>query len=166
MPRIRNCAHCGKPNLKPVSRKLLIFNSAVHYRCGACDTEIDLTPLASIGVKTTVGALAIVFWGVISFHGNSQPGPIALILLGSAVMALGFITIVPALAHYKNPPVKSGPRLDIAVSQQGNHVVKRLIIWIEKFGFLAGLFAPLFVIIGILAAAALIGFVNFTYFGN
>jgi uncharacterized membrane protein YidH (DUF202 family) len=166
MPRIRNCGHCGKPNLKPVSRELLIFNSAVHYKCDACDNEIDLTPLASIGVVTTVGALAIVFWSVILFHGNSQPGPIALTLLGLAVLALGFITIVPALAHFKNPPVKSDRRLDIPVSQQGNLVAKRLIIWIEKFGFFAGLFAPLLVIIGILAAAALIGFVNFTYFGN
>jgi hypothetical protein len=166
MPHLRKCARCGNPSLKPVSRKLQIYNSVVHYKCSECEAEVDLTPVASIGVVTMVGALAIAFWGFILFTDAVPPGWIALSLFGLAIVALGFVTLGPALAHRRNPVVKSDSRAELPVDNKDSHIARRPIIWIERFGFLAGLLAPLLLIFSVLAIATLIGYVNFTYFGN
>jgi DNA-directed RNA polymerase subunit RPC12/RpoP len=166
MPDLRKCARCGKPALKPVSRELQIYNSVVHYKCSECEAEVDLTPIASIGVLTMVGTLAIAFWGFILFTGAVPPGWIALTLFGLAILALGFVTLAPALAHHQNPVVKSDVPAELPVDNKGSHIARRPIIWIERFGFLAGLLAPLLLIFGVLAIATLIGYINYTFFGN
>jgi DNA-directed RNA polymerase subunit RPC12/RpoP len=166
MPHVRKCAQCGEPSLKPISREVLVFNSVIHYKCAECRAEIDVTPTSSIGVVTTVGALALLFWGMILFRNNAQPGIISLIIFGLAIWGFGFVTIAPALVNLQNPSLRSEPRADLEVDKQGNNVVGRLIIWIEGFGFLAGFLAPLLVITSVLVVATLVGFVNFTFFGN
>lgn len=166
MQRARNCAHCGKPGLTPQSREMAIFNSVIRYRCSECGTEVDITPVASIGIMTTIGLLALLFWGFILFWDKFRSGVVATSLFGLAILAFGFITIVPLLKHLRNPVIKSSPPVNLVVEKATVHIAERLIILIEGFGFLAGLLAPVIAIIGVLAVAAVIGFVNFTYFGN
>ncbi|MDG1286298.1 MAG: hypothetical protein P8P30_01900 [Rickettsiales bacterium] len=42
----------------------------------------------------------------------------------------------------------------------------RLIIGLEKLGFIVGFLAPILLIAAVLGVAALIGYINFTYFSG
>ena len=66
----------------------------------------------------------------------------------------------------RNPIIKATLEpLDVS-TVSGEHVGKRAILWIEKFGFFAGLLAPLFIIAAVLGVATLIGYMNYTYFSG
>lgn len=164
MPEIRRCAQCEQSTLMPASRKMQVFNSVIRYKCDNCDAEIDITPLASIGVVTMVGILALGFWGLILFRGSGVPGMLALGLYGAAVVALVLVTGLPIIKHLQNPAIKSAVQSQMSVTSTDAHIFKGPIIWIEKFGYVAGLFAPLVIVLCVLGGAALIGYVRFTYF--
>ncbi len=166
MPQIRKCADCGEPSLTPVARELQIYNSVIHYKCDNCGNELELTPLASIGVLMTVGVLVLAFWAYILFSDIAPPGPIALSLFGLAILALGYVTVVPLLAHILNPAITSDAVADVDITGADKHAAKRVILWVEGLGLLAGLLAPVLLIAGVLAVSAAIGYINFTYFGN
>ncbi|HAT87233.1 hypothetical protein [Cohaesibacter gelatinilyticus] len=166
MPQLRKCARCGAPSLTPVSRELQIYNSVIHYKCEECGTEIELTPPASIGTVTTAGLFALGFWGFLLFTDPFPPGWIALTLYGLAILALGFVTLRPALDHFRNPVIDASPTADLSVEGPDNHIARKPILLLEGFGFLAGLLAPVLLFAGVLAIASVIGFINFTYFGN
>ncbi|MEP2986051.1 MAG: hypothetical protein ABJP08_22615, partial [Roseibium sp.] len=72
-----------------------IYNSIVHYKCGNCNTEVDITPPASIGVATTVGILALGFWGWILLRGSGSPDFIALLLYGAVGLVFFWMTLAP-----------------------------------------------------------------------
>lgn len=164
MPEIRRCAQCNQSSLMPVSRKMQVYNSIIHYKCNNCDAELDITPLASIGVVTMVGILALGFWGLILSRGSGAPGTLVLGLYGAAVVALLLVTGLPIIKHLQNPVMKNGMQSQMSVTSTDAHIFKEPIIWIEKFGYVAGLFAPLVIVLCVLGGAALIGYVRFTYF--
>ncbi|MCY0149299.1 hypothetical protein OEG84_23590 [Hoeflea sp. G2-23] len=148
----------------PVSRKMQIYNSIVHYKCGNCDAEVDITPAASIGVATTVGILALGFWGWVLFRGSGSPGFIALSLYGVVGLIYFWFTLTPLMKHFRNPLLKHGEPVQTPVDPANAHIARRPILWIESLGYFAGLIAPLIFIICVLGGAALIGYINFTYF--
>lgn len=166
MPHIRKCHECGNPTLMPISRQMSVYSTSVRYKCDECDFEIDITPTGSIGVLSTVCILVLGFWWMILFRNTANNDLITIIVYGIAVLAFGFVTIVPALAHLLYPKVKSKPDVELQTNNADKHIAKGLIIWIEGLGFLAGLLAPLLLIAVVLFIAFLIGYVNFTYFGN
>lgn len=162
----RTCAKCQKPTLKPISRRFSGFGTAVQHRCTNCSAEIDITALASIGIVITVGLMALLFWGYILFHDSGGTGLFAQILYGFAVVGLISVTALPAYMNFKNPPVMGCDLESVASESTGNDAMKRAVIWVENAGFLGGLLLPILVVGAILSLAALIGFINFTYFGN
>jgi uncharacterized protein (DUF983 family) len=166
MPQLRKCAHCGAPSLTPVSRELQIYNSVVHYKCEKCGTELELTPSASIGTVTTAGLFALGLWGLLLFTDPFPPGWISLTLYGLAILAFGFVTLRPALDHLRNPIIETSHKADLNVEGQDHHIARKPILLIERFGFLGGLMAPILLFAGVMAIASIIGFINFTYFGN
>ncbi len=166
MPHIRKCHECGNSTLVPVSRQMSAFSTSVRYKCDECDFEIDITPTGSIGVLTTVCLLVLGFWGMILFRNSHNYDLITISVYAIAVLAFGFVTIVPALSHLFYPKVKSEPKVDLETANADKHIGKGAIIWIEGMGFLAGLLAPLLLIAIVLFIAFLIGYVNYTYFGN
>ena len=148
----------------PVSRKMQIYNSIVHYKCGNCDAEVDITPAASIGVATMVGILALGFWGWILLRGSGSPDLTTLSLYGAAGLIFFWITLTPLAVNYKNPVLKGGETIGVPVDPKDAHLAKKPILWIENLGYCSGLIAPLIFIVCVLAGAALIGYINFTYF--
>jgi len=162
--RARQCAQCHEPRLMPVSRKMQVYNSTIHYKCGNCAAEIDITPAASIGVATTVGILALGFWGWIVFRGSGPVDLLTLSLYGAAGLVFFWFTLSPLAAHRKNPLLKDGEPVQMSVDPVNAHIAKKPILWIENLGFLSGLIAPLIFVLCVLSGAALIGYVNFTYF--
>lgn len=162
---VRTCAHCKEPTLQPVSRELSGFNTVVQYQCSNCQSALSLTPAGSIGAVTTVGVLGLIFWAVILLRGDGSPDSLAWTVYGAAVAALLWITAIPAFVSLKNPPVQSGEQADVAFEPPSDFVQK-IVILVERVGFLAGLLMPIVVVGVVLSFAALIGFINFTYFGN
>lgn len=148
----------------PVSREMQIYNSRVNYTCKTCATKVELVPLASIGTIAMVGLLVLGFWGFILFQGAGYPSGIALGLYGAAIIALVFITGTSLLKHIQNPAIEDNKPSMAFDSASDDGLPKRAVYWLEKFGLLAGLLAPIVVIAGVLGIAALIGYINFTYF--
>ena len=122
--------------------------------------------MASIGVVTAVGTLAVAFWGYILFSDVNPPGWIVLAAFALSVAALAYITITPVMAHLRNSAIKSSPEVELPIETRSKHVAQEPIIWIERFGYLAGLMAPILLIAGVLLIATNIGYINFTYFGK
>ncbi len=164
MPKIRRCAQCQEPKLMPISRKMQIYNSIIHYKCANCAAEVDITPMASIGVATMVGMLAFGFWGWIAFKGSGALDILNLSLYGAVGIAFIFFTLEPFIKHVRNPLLNEGEEVQISVDPANAHIAKEPILWIENFSYFSGLLAPLIIVLCVLAGAALIGYVNFTYF--
>ncbi len=165
MPNTRLCPNCKTPTMMPISRRLQIYNSVICYKCSKCEKDVELIPLASIGVLLVVGLLALGFWGMILFSGPGQPGTISLIIFASASLSLFGTTAAQALKHRRYPVSRNNasPPISLEISS-GSHVAKRAILWVEKLGFVAGMLAPIIFIALILGIAAIIGYINFTYF--
>jgi len=164
MPNTRQCSNCKTPTMKPVSRKLQIYNSVIRYKCSNCSANIELTPLASIGIQLTVGLLVLGFWGMILFSGAGQAGTISLLFYAGAWLLLFGITIIPALKHMQYPNSNISNSQSPFEATSNPHLLSRAILWIDKQGFVAGMLAPIIFIALILGIAALIGYISFTYF--
>lgn len=148
----------------PVSRRLQVYNSVIHYECKNCSAGVDITPAASIGVLTMVGILAFSFWGWIIFRRDGVPDILALSLFATAVIAFFVIALSPLIKHFQNPVVTTAAKTDLPVAAGDRHIAKGPILWVENLGYFAGLLVPVIVVLGVLGAATLIGYVNFTYF--
>lgn len=166
MFKVRKCSNCGETKLHPVSRTLQIYNSVISYECESCGNKVDITPFASIGILMTVGLLVLGFWYYILFGGNSYYDNYTLVMFGLAVLAFAFVTVPPILLHILNPAVANSTTNQDEVAIEGNkkHIARRPIIWLERLGMIGGLLAPLILIGLVLGVAALIGYINFTFF--
>jgi len=60
--------------------------------------------------------------------------------------------------------LNEGEEVEISVDPANAHIAKEPILWIENLSYFSGLLAPLIIVLCVLAGAALIGYVNFTYF--
>jgi len=143
-----------------------VYNSVIRYKCDNCSAEVDITPAASIGVLTMVGVLAFSFWGWITFGRGGEVSITSLSLFAAAVIIFSLIAFAPLAKHFRNPLVKAGARNCPPLDAGGDHIAKRPILWVERLGYFAGLLVPVVVILGVLGVAALIGYINFTYFSN
>mgnify|MGYP007022652652 CR=1 FL=1 len=164
MTKIRTCAPCKKPEMSPVSHVIKPFHSVYEYKCPNCGETTEIVPTASIGVGVTVGGLALTFWGFILFWGPGYPSVLALTLFAGAILALLAIWVPEILKHrlYPAVPNSSAP---LNIPSQGNKgLIAKLIVLIEKMGFLVGLLTPIAFIMMFLGIAALIGYINFTFF--
>ena len=164
MQKIRQCTNCNKPSMMPVSRKMQIYNSVLNYECPECHTKLELVPMASIGIQFMVGLLAIGVWGAILFSGSMMPGTITFAIFGIAVLTLLAMTITNILKHRRNPVCADLETPLVQEVEASAHIAKRPILWMEKFGFLAGLIMPILLIAMVLGISAAIGYINFTYF--
>lgn len=166
MPKIRKCMQCGEDELRPVTRSLQIYNSVIRHECRNCGEKVSVTPTASIGILITVGLLALGFWYFILFGRNNFYDLYTVIAFGVAVAAFLFVTIPPILVHVMNPIARTQKleELNIELTNGEQHIAKRPILWLERLGMVAGLLTPLIFIAVFLGAAALIGYVNYTFF--
>lgn len=166
MPTLRKCAKCGEPAMEPVARKMDFYNSVYHYKCSKCEHEVELVPLASIGVQITIGLLvAIVVW-FIFFTKNSSHDLLNLILFFAVMSIVPGMALYQLWKHYSYGVVDySKTRTHMDVDETKN-ITKSPVVWVEKFGFLGGLLAPIALIVVVLGTAAVIGFINFTYFDD
>lgn len=166
MPKIRKCSKCGEAKLRPVSRNLQIYNSVIQHVCEGCGGKVEITPPASIGLLITVGLLALGFWYAIMFWGNSHFDIYTVLMFGVAVVAFAFVTLPPIIKLIKNPEIleTSAEDDELPINKGAQHFAKRPILWLERLGMIAGLLAPLIFVAIILGVAALIGYINFTYF--
>jgi hypothetical protein len=164
MMRTRISVSCKEPTMDPLSREMKLYNSVYHYECRSCGASLDLVPPASIGFGMTVGVIVLAFWAFILFHGSSSPGVWALIVYFIACCGLAAVWLPEALKYRLYPVVLSGLSVDDFHAHGSNNYAAKMITLIEKLGFLAGLMAPIAIILGVLGLAALIGYVNFTFF--
>ncbi len=162
--KVRQCAECKEASMVPVSRTMQIYNSVVHYKCSKCATEVDITPMGSIGVTVTVGLMALGFWGYVLFSDFNSPGSVAVTIFALAIAALAWITLMPLIMHLHYPisRLREAPRTP-KLDTRG-HIGAKLILLIEGFGLIGGLLAPIVFAVTFLGIAALIGYINFTYF--
>jgi len=144
-----------------------IYNSVGQYQCNNCGYIVEIAPVASAGVFATVGMLVLAFWGYFLFvHSRPTDSIITIFLYGAAVLAVLVIVGATLRKNTRNPIVKATAEAPDVSTVSGEHVGKRAILWVEKLGFFAGLIAPLFIIAALLGVAALIGYINYTYFSG
>lgn len=164
MSKTRTCAYCKNPEMVPVARIMKTYHTEYSYKCQNCGKTLELVPPASIGVGMTVSGLVLAFWGFILFRGPGDPSLLAMFLFAVAALALAWIWVPQALKYRLFPSVPNPSAQDDIHVESTTAFASRLIIPLEKMGFLAGLVAPIVLIAGILGIAALIGYVNFTFF--
>lgn len=160
----RQCAECHQPTMLPISRRMQVCSSVIRYKCSNCAAEINITPMASIGVFTMVGILAFSFWSWILFGGSGAPGYLALSLLGGAGIVFFLIILASLAKHFLNPSIDSGGQGHLPEDTGDEHIARKPILFVERLGYFSGLLIPLAVIIGVLGMATLIGYINFTFF--
>jgi len=164
MAKIRTCYSCKQPTLFPVSRELQIIYSVYHYECKNCGETTKVVPTASIGTGLTVGALALAFWGSILFSGPGNLGWITITIYVAAALSLAAVWVPPILTHTQCPPVSGATEIQEQDTRNRAHLFAWPIKLLEGLGFLGGLLAPILFIVVVLGAAALFGYINFTYF--
>ncbi len=159
----RKCAKCGKPEMSPVERKMEIYNSVYIFKCENCRHEVELEPSASIGSKISLGlVLAFVVWGIFYFDQYNTAT--------DWVIFAVVVSFLPGLALYqlwkreKYPVVEGGENVEPLELSPTQAITKKPVLWLEGLGMLGGLLAPLLFIIAFLGVAAIIGFINFSFF--
>lgn len=163
MKKQRTCATCKTPTMMLETREMEIYNSVYKYRCENCGEVVRLLPVASIGIRITVGGLALTFWWLMLSHGSGSPGTLAKVTMGIALVAYVWFWL-PEIVKYRLCPADSNSeemRLEANAPDSGwGRIIRKL----EVFGLLGGLLAPILLIAGILGLAALVGYINFTFF--
>jgi len=173
MPATRKCAQCGEPTLEPQECKMEIYNSVYAYKCSNCQHEVELEPYGSLGFQITLGLLfvPVVWFLFMDDHGDwpswsNMPTLIETLILLAIVLFFPMLTFFEMRKHARYPLVDSdGPRehFDLAPSKA---ITKAPVMWIEKFGILGGMLAPILIIIVVLGLAVLLGYINFTFFND
>ncbi len=167
MPQMRKCAKCGEPTLEPVERKMEIYNSVYSYKCTNCQHEVELVPPGSLGVQTTIGLLfAVAIWFLFMDDHGSWPGPVQIVVLAGVVSVLPLMTIFQLRKHRQYPLVERDAKPKHLDVEETANITKKPVMWIESLGFLGGVLAPILLIIVVLVVAALIGYINFTFFDD
>lgn len=164
MTKTRICAQCNKPEMVPVSRVMKTYNSVYSYRCRNCDETLEMVPPASIGVGLMVGALALAFWGFVLHWGAGSPSTLALVIWAGAGLAVAAIWVPEILKYWLYPEGPEQPDSEEIALADDTAFSQRVVSPLERLGFVAGLFAPVVIIAGILGIATLIGYVNYTFF--
>ncbi len=173
MPYLRKCANCGEPAMEPVEHKMELYNSICTYKCSNCGHEIELTPVASYGAMTTLGFFGALFvWFIFMDDHGDWPGPNNMPTIFQGLILLAIISFFPVQAllekrkHTRYPIIESKDQPPPLAIEKTGHVGQRLILFIEKTGFIGSMLAPIIIATLILGTAAIIGFINFTYFDN
>lgn len=167
MSNVRKCEKCGQSALTLMHRKMEVYNSVYHFKCENCDEEVEIVPIASTGIFASVSIMVLTFWGyILFFHGTGNPGTVTAVVYGIAALAAMGIVGSALKSHIQNPEIRNVSQLQDVPTENSQHIGKRPILWMEKLGFIAGLFAPVIFIGVILGGAALIGYINFTYFSG
>lgn len=152
------------PEMSLISRGMKAYNSVYRYSCQNCGETLELVPPASIGVGISVGSLALIFWGFILFRGSGATGLLPIVLFALAACALAAVWLPQVFKYWLFPTAPNRPvEVDIRTDKTTSFYA-RLILRLENMGFLFGLVAPIAFIAGVLGVAALIGYVNFTFF--
>ena len=164
MPSIRKCGKCSEPTLNPIERKLGIYNSTISYKCTNCGDEIELVPLGSLGVQMCIYLLlALIVWFIFIGNNASTNSVIIFVLL----MSIMPVTVLFGISkHLKGPKIANGENVNIDVGGAKGNIFKKPINWVERKNFVVGLLSPLIFIGLILGIAAIIGYINFTFFQN
>ena len=165
MPMLRKCTQCGEPTLAPIARKMEPYNSVYHYKCSNCQHEVKLTPPASSGMQLSVGLMAAAAVWII-FFGDNMPK------LSSLAIYLVAMGVVPVMALYKLwkhfsyrvVDSSAGPaKMEVDDTKK---IPKSPIVWVEKRGLLGGFLMPVLLVMVVLGTAALLGYINYTFFGD
>ncbi len=173
MPATRKCAQCGEPTLKPIERKMEIYNSVYAYKCSNCQHEVELEPYGSLGFQVTLGFLfaPVVWFLFMDDHGDwpSWSNMPTLIEAGILLIIVLFFPVLTLLEMRKHARYRLVDRNEVREHMEVSptpHIGKKPILWIEKLGFFGGLLAPIIIIVVVLGIATIIGFINFVYFDD
>lgn len=143
------------------AQKMEIYNSVYEYSCENCGEAVRLLPAASIGIRITVGGLALAFWWIIINHGSGAPGTLAIATMGIAFIAYMWLWLPEIIKYQLYRADSNAEEVRLEAPDRGwGWVIRNL----EVFGLLGGLLTPVIVIAGILSLAALVGYINFTFF--
>lgn len=176
MPAIRKCANCGENTL---ISSMGIFKASRPYQCTNCDTIVKLTPLAMLGMQFTIlSALSIGGLSWLMFF-SAEATKLSSVIYAYVFWFLLSTIIIGVIIgkiknHSKNP---------YALDMDGNvmqsytsahvpdgkkeleHDVKIAVdSWIESKSLLFGLISPVFLIAIIIAAIALLYYIDANIF--
>jgi hypothetical protein len=161
----RKCTCSEQAQLLPIERKLERYNSVICYECDSCAKKVEITPLGSIGVLITVATLAIGIIAYLQLSGVGQPDFIDYMIVLFCIICIAGVTVPQLLKHNRYPLMPSKDAIGLPLEENSSrHILAKPISFIEGFGFLLGLIAPIIFIACFLGLAALIGYINFTYF--
>lgn len=151
--------------MAPFARKMEPYNSVYHYKCSNCQHEVELVPPASSGMQLSIGLMvAAAVWFI--FFGDNMPK------LSSLAIYLVVMGIVPGMALYNLWKQYSYGIVDNNMSpaemevDDTKKIPKSPIVWVEKRGLLGGFLVPVVLVIVVLGAAAILGYINYTYFDD
>jgi len=157
----------------PDSRTFTGMETTILYKCPACDHTVEIKALSQAGFMAAVGAVILAFITFIMVE-DPMPWEVSDYLWYLFFVALVFF--VPVLTfhpHWKHPVTgeaeTSSAKVDFedeSYIEDFKDPVQRSIIKLEKHGFWRGLLTPIIFIVLFLGAAAVIGFINYTFFGN
>ena len=159
----RICSKCGQPAMMLVERKMEIYNSVYVYRCASCQNEVELVPQGSIGAQFSLGMVfAVVIWGIFYFDRYNT--------VTDWVIFAVVVSVMPGMAlfqlwkHRRYQAVESPESVASLEVSETAAITKKPVMWVEGLGILAGMLAPILFIAAFLGIAAIIGFINFTFF--
>lgn len=164
MTTYRTCQNCGEPTLAPKVKTMSATNSTTRYECNNCAYKVDLIPPGSLGVQLAIYAIVSVFLWFIFFTGPGPNSLFSVVVFGVSMAILPAISVSGLWKNHANPEVPDSPGTDVHDLKAETHMLKGPIDWIERRNALVGLIAPIVLIAAVLGVAALIGFINFTYF--
>lgn len=162
---VRKCTCSDEAHLIPILHKLEIYNSVISYQCDTCSKEIKITPMGSTGMLITVGIIAIGILAYLQLSGSGQPGLLNYAIVAFTIICLAAITVPQLLTHQRYPILHAENTHELQINNEfSKHILAKPISLIERLGFLFGLLAPVLFIACVLGGAALIGYINFTFF--
>lgn len=164
MAKLRKCEKCGAETLVPISKKMAPTHSTTSYECSSCGFKVEITPAASLGMHLTIYAIVAAFLWLIFFAESYSNSLLSIITFWAAMAILPALAVLGLWQSHKNPEVPDSPQIDIQDPINQQHALKRPIDWLEGKNTLIGLLAPIILIVAVLGLAAIIGFINFTYF--
>lgn len=171
--KTRPCNACGDKAMMPDSRTFTGMETTIIYKCPACEHTVEIKSLSQAGLMSALGAVIL---SVITFIMVEDPMAWDVSDTLWYLFFLALILLVPVsilLPHWAHPVTgeQETTLANVDFNDEGfiedfKDPVQRSIIKLEKHGFWRGFLTPIIFIVLFLGAAAIIGYINFTYFGN
>jgi len=171
--KTRLCSECGDKVMMPEDRKFTGMETTITYRCSSCDAVAEIRSLSQAGFMAALGALVLTVVTLIAVQGPGYWDMNDYLLYLLFVCAVFGVPVYFLLPHWLYPVTGEAETTatnvdfeDESFIEGYSDPIQRGIIKLERHGFWRGFFTPIIFIVLFLGTAAIIGYINFTYFGN